>query len=632
MIITVSASLNIREELSYRADLPAELLQPGRRVVVPIKGRLTTAWISGTDTLYGGEVRPITGIIDDGYTPDSRFLRFARQVSQTCFISLGSVLDHSLPPRRRALNGLFVEWAGREVKILQISPADLEKLAAEKPLTFFYKEKEIPLPTQAPTPAAKTSALGGGRSLLIAAAAEREKVYAQRIAETLALGLSILIIVPDHLTACHWQDCFPQGEIYDAKMSPGQRERLWNDYRRGKIGLLIGQWLALLLPLPNLGAIIVDRAGSAFYQHDAYGRLNASQLAQWRSNVYGIPLLEGSPALTLDAYHKKESLTVDDRRRQEPPAIQVLPLKGGEKSIPETVIEAIRSHYQEQKKTAVILNKKGSSRYLYCPRCQAIAACPRCGAGWTIEQDASARCPRCGQVSSAARQCPECRSDYVPIRDMSIASLREAVSRFVPSSALAVLSADESGDPAAMLTAIEQSALVIATPILINPIARERFDAVIQIRPESLVRMDDALAAEAIFATAAELKELIRPGGSLTLFSTYHFHYSLKLIAQESAFFERELTYRRWFALPPFANVYRISIREKELRQLGNVGRRLFQDFRDVLQIRRVYLPDRRKFRGAFKAVLEAHTFPDKLEKSGILRQAKVAVEPLWIS
>ena len=46
------------------------------------------------------------------------------------------------------------------------------------------------------------------------------------------------------------------------------------------------------------------------------------------------------------------------------------------------------------------------------------------------------------------------------------------------------------------------------------------------------------------------------PGGELHVFSVFHFHYALQYLMDEEQFFERELKYRQWFMLPPFASVY----------------------------------------------------------------------------
>ena len=71
--------------------------------------------------------------------------------------------------------------------------------------------------------------------------------------------------------------------------------------------------------------------------------------------------------------------------------------------------------------------------------------------------------------------------------------------------------------------------------------------------------MEEFNAAEMIHATGAEIAETLVAGGELHVFSVFHFHYALQFLMDEETFFERELKYRQWFLLPPFASVYELE-------------------------------------------------------------------------
>jgi primosomal protein N' len=52
--------------------------------------------------------------------------------------------------------------------------------------------------------------------------------------------------------------------------------------------------------------------------------------------------------------------------------------------------------------------------------------------------------------------------------------------------------------------------------------------------------------------------------------SAFHFHYSLQLANDPAAFFEREISYRKWFRLPPLCAVYQLDFRHRDLRTLAS--------------------------------------------------------------
>jgi primosomal protein N' len=122
---------------------------------------------------------------------------------------------------------------------------------------------------------------------------------------------------------------------------------------------------------------------------------------------------------------------------------------------------------------------------------------------------------------------------------------------------------------------------------------------------------------------------MVKPGGKIHIFSTFHFHYSLKLIDDETGFFERELKYRDWFHLPPFYNVYHITVRGKEMRKLAGVMRGIYQRFKEPLKIKRVYLTSRQPGRGMYKykGILEAHALPEAILASGLLQNRDISFD-----
>ena len=109
MLIQVSPSLNIFETLTYNYTGNPALLKPGVRVVIPVGSRITTGWVTDTNKRsdYKGKVKDIIGVVQDDYIPNDRYIAFVKSVSDIFFTSMGTLLDASLPPKKRPISSLY---------------------------------------------------------------------------------------------------------------------------------------------------------------------------------------------------------------------------------------------------------------------------------------------------------------------------------------------------------------------------------------------------------------------------------------------------------------------------------------------------------------------------------------------
>ena len=306
------------------------------------------------------------------------------------------------------------------------------------------------------------------------------------------------------------------------------------------------------------------------------------------------------------------------------------------RGIPEEFIELIKSYFLENKKILIILNRKSPSRFLFCGKCKKIQGCPSCGGIIRLEKDSETRCFRCSFESKNLKKCSVCSEELAVLEDISISSAKEAIKERVSEKGIFTLSSDELKDVSLILKDIIKSRIVVSTPVILNPFFKDIFDSIVYVRPESIFNMSEYDAAEMIFSIISELRELVKKGIGrsepvIDVFSAFHFHYSLKLINDEEGFFERELKYRRWFLLPPFSNVYNIEVRDYELRKLGAVMRNMYIEFKDKLNINRVYLVSGKRIRGRYRGVLEAHSSPESILESGLMKKKNINIKMVSI-
>jgi primosomal protein N' len=640
MIVQVSPSLNIFEPLSYHYRGEPELIKPGVRVVVPVGNRLTAGWITETFSHYQGRVKDIIAVIRDDYTPGSQFMAFVRAVSHLYFVSMGSLLDYSLPPGKKPITALYFENRenqGKVEKLNRYSAAELERLAKDGAIQCFYKTgAALQQKTAAVESEAQNETPGDHRFLI---GFKREIHYRQIIDDCLRRGKSVLITVPDNLTAAYLQEKLGEVDIYSSELKPKERDTLRDDYAaKGKTGVVLGGLSAVFLPIQNLGLVICDRAGSSIYKRRTFSRYDVHVLSQLRAKHFNIPLVEGFSTTTVQTYRNSSQVKIEDKREEKVP-VEVRMIKSRIRGIPQEFQELMSGYFLENKKILVILNKKESANFLFCEKCKKIQRCPSASCEGYIDVDGEEvfhiKCRRCGLEKEAHNHCPKCGESLSLIEDISLASVKKFVKTRVAETGITSLSSEglKEDHLPSVLKRVGESKVVIATPVIVNPFFKNMFDAVIYLRPESFFNLEEYDAAEKIFSLVSEFRELVKPSGTIDVFSTFHFHYSLKLVNDERGFFERELKYREWFQLPPFFNVYHIEVRGKELRKLAAEMRGIYRKFKEPLKIKRIYLVSRQPTRGMckYKGILEAHAQPEVILESGLLQNRDVSIDLVLI-
>ena len=612
MKISVSLSYNLFEPLTYRADAAA--LNVGARVLVPLGKRLALGWVVALDSPYAGRLKSIIGVIDDPFYPDAAVMEMAGQTAAAYFTSAGSLLDHCLPPSQKNLKKLRLEIDGSERKLPEFAPAELERLAAGAPLRFYFKPGAEAIPPAAP-PAHDADA--PPRLLL---APRREQEYRAACAQALAGGGSVILVVPDNATARYWHATLPDVDMYHSEIKAAAKEKTWQQYRQGKPGIVCGGISALMLPLPRPGLLIIDRAASPLYARGAGSPFRADHLAGIRARSGRIPLLLGAASHSCATYARRQEPGLDDRRREHEVSGQVHMLKGRDRGIPAAIVELICQNHLARKKTLVLLNRVQPSVHLFCDHCRRIAACPRCAGALEVEETRRASCRRCTYRKEPLNDCPRCGRPLTLLHDVSIDSLARAVERVCGEKSVLTLTAAELKEPQPAVEAAQASPIVIATMAALSPFFAGMFQAAIWVKPESFFNMEDFNAAEMIHASGAEIAATLGAGGELHVFSVFHFHYALQYLMDEAAFFERELKYRQWFMLPPFASVYELELRDPRLRSLAAAMRELVGRVGGELGLKRAFLASRLPQRGSYRGVLELHATAERIAAAGLHR------------
>ena len=85
-------------------------------------------------------------------------------------------------------------------------------------------------------------------------------------------------------------------------LAESARLRGWLDASSGAADIVLGTRLAIFTPLPRLGLIVVDEEHDASYKQQDGLRYSARDLAVWRAQQHGVPVVLGSATPSLESW------------------------------------------------------------------------------------------------------------------------------------------------------------------------------------------------------------------------------------------------------------------------------------------------------------------------------------------
>jgi primosomal protein N' (replication factor Y) len=252
----------------------------------------------------------------------------------------------------------------------------------------------------------------------------KTEVYLQAMQHCLATGKQALLLVPEigltPQTVARFRARFrvPIALLHSG-LSDAERDRAWDDARRGVAAIVLGTRSAIFASCADLGLIVVDEEHDASYKQQDGFRYSARDVAVKRAQLEGCPVVLGSATPSLETsdnalrgryrHHRLETraagramphLAAIDIRRQ--------PLQAG---LSPALLERCESALASGRQVLLFLNRRGYASTLQCHDCGWIADCRHCDARLTVHRRRrQLRCHHCNAAQALPTACPQCTS------------------------------------------------------------------------------------------------------------------------------------------------------------------------------------------------------------------------------
>jgi primosomal protein N' (replication factor Y) len=414
----------------------------------------------------------------------------------------------------------------------------------------------------------------------------RQERVERRVADALAAGGGVLVLVPEIEQARGWaarlERCVgAPARLVTGVASPRERWAAWWACRQGQARLAVGTRAAAWLPLTPLGlAVVVDEEDPAHKSPDA-PRWHARELVLERIRREGGASLLASSAPSLESWvaARQGALARESVQPDPWPTVERVALDAdhaAETSLSPGLRDAAREALARGSSVLLVLNRLGFARTLACAECGAVRRCARCRLALVYHRETRAlACRLCGLRVPAASLCGRCRGRRLqPIgagTERLEAEARQAFpgtrvvrydSTVAPRDAETARAAFQSGAARVLVGTTMALRLAEETPVAVGAL----------VLADATLNLPDFRAAERTFQLGWRLAETVRADGSVWLQSFLPEHPALLAVArgEPDRFYEPEWAERQELGYPPARRMARLLVEGRAAASLAD--------------------------------------------------------------
>ena len=687
---------SICKQYSYR--IPTNLdVRAGHRVIVPFGNRTVEGVVVTTSTGATHALKPITAIID--YWFDTTLIELAQKTAEYYLCSISETLKLFIPGGSSVKNNVYKDSEKSQLA-LEILAENIDfGLFAKKPaqsrllerlqqcqsllLTdakaeghsaatisalersgFIHKTKQRIYRDSYPEiveqncavllNSAQQDAVGKITTAISLNSAEKfllfgvtgsgkTEVYLRAARRALDIGRQSVILVPEIALTAQLVERFKAffGErigVAHSRLSPGERRDIFDRARAGTIDVLIGARSAIFAPFMNLGLIVVDEEHEYSYKQDDRPYYNAKQVAVWRSQLSGAPLVFGSATPSIETFYAARNGELK---------LLELPKRATGAVMPEIKLVDMceqfagrnRSMFSEPLKTLltdalakgeqaiILLNRRGHSTFVSCRECGYVARCQHCDVSLTYHDSGSnLRCHYCGYSEKIPDECPTCNSQYIRYFGTGTQKVEEELKKHFP--AMRVLRMDQDTvtgkrghEKIINMFRRHEYDVLVGTQMVAKGHDIANVSAVGVISADTALNLPDFRAHERTFALITQAAGRAGRGdipGKVVVQSYNSSHFTLVSVANDDylSYYEQEIDWRKQLGYPPFSQLVKIVIQDDDETKAVNLAKLTADKLRMTNQ--------------AIEIVIKAKSSADiraALRSSGIMTNKKIDVD-----
>lgn len=384
----------------------------GSVVKVPLKDRVTSAYVCAQveqlKNVPSFVIKPMHSI--EAFPADIHYKIFLRQLSAYYQVEplhfvkrIKQFVNQDADPQ---IESDLPVWPGQEIIL---TPEQQEVVNALAPAIGQSQY----------TPALLHGVTGSGKT----------EIYKQLIRTALEKGKTTVLLLPEVSLALRFEQILkaqlPSNyPIYGfhSGTRPKEKKQLWHALLDGKPLIIIGVHIPMLLPIANLGLIIIDEEHETGYQEKKHPKVNSKEAALMRAALYKIPIVLGSATPSISSLHTAKIknwkfFSLQHRYAGAFPEMKVVVLANKDRRpnfwITKELQSAIGDRLAKREQTIIFLNRRGFSFFVQCKACSFVFSCANCSVSLTLHGIDQLNCHYCAHSQALARACTSCKSEQL---------------------------------------------------------------------------------------------------------------------------------------------------------------------------------------------------------------------------
>ncbi len=420
---------------TYESDKP---MYPGCLVTIPIGKQTSIGMVIKPVKKPAYATKPIIDCIEDQALPESLVglsLWMADYYKTPLATVLQTVLPRGLTTKRRVQETL------KKISLRDRTTIVLNKAQANA-VTSIISQPTGTVLLQGVTGSGKT------------------EVYKEVARQTIASGRSVIVLVPEiSLTSQiidEFTHDFPGLVVTHSHMTEAQRHIAWKQVLDAtEPVVVIGPRSALFMPVPHLGAIIVDEAHEPSYKQEQAPRYSALRAASVLGKLSKARVIFGSATpLVADRYLAEANgslivrLDTSARGNAKASSVDLIDMTKRQnfkkhRFLSNKLLESIEQNIASGRQTLIFHNRRGSASTTLCENCGWSAECPRCYVPLVLHADTySMSCHICDTKQKVPTTCPVCNSADIIHKGIGTKLIEAELKRLFPKAIVARFDGD----------------------------------------------------------------------------------------------------------------------------------------------------------------------------------------------
>lgn len=438
----------------------------------------------------------------------------------------------------------------------------------------------------------------------------KTEVYKEVARRTVKAGKSVIVLVPEiSLTSQiigEFLHDFPDVIVTHSHMTEAERHTAWKRVLESSLPqLVIGPRSALFMPVPNVGAVIIDEAHEPSYKQEQAPRYSAIRAATMLGKFSGARVILGSatPSITdrfLAEAAQRPIIRLDRsaRTHAQAPDVTVVDMTKREsfkhhRFISDQLIASIEKNLEAKKQTLIFHNRRGSAATTLCENCGWTALCPNCFVPLTLHADTyNLSCHMCGHQEKVPTHCPVCQSADIIHKGIGTKLIESELHKLFPKARVARFDSDNKTDETvnSLYDDLYKGVIDIAigTQVVAKGLDLPNLRTVGVIQADSGLSLPDYAASERAFQLLAQV--IGRVGrdehASEVVVQTYqptHPAVQFGLAQDYESFYPYALALRKKSYFPPYTYLLKLTTVYKTEQAAVRAARTLARELKNVL-------------------------------------------------